>query len=85
MLEIRAKENATIAVEKGSFPLGGRNKIKIYIEDEIIKQYVKTLNTNVSITEANLYQYGTFSNESDIKNVSYRFKIRSKCRNSSGF
>lgn len=85
MLEIRAKEDATIAVEKGSFPLGGRDKIKIYIEDEIIKQYIKTLNTNVSTVEANLYQYGTFSNESDIKNISYNLKLGASVKIAPGF
>lgn len=85
MLEIRAKEDATIAVEKGSFPLGGRDKIKIYIEDEIIKQYVKTLNTNTSTVEANLYQYGTFSNESDIKNINYNLKLGANVGIAPGF
>lgn len=85
MLEIRAKEDATVTVEKGSFPLGGRDRIKIYIEDEIIKQYVKTLNTNISTTETNLYHYGAFYNQSDIKNVNYSLKLGASVEIAPGF
>lgn len=67
MLEIVAKENATIDVIEGSFPLGARNTVKIDIEDDVIKQYIKAIGTNTCLIENNLYQYGNFDYPEDIE------------------
>lgn len=67
MLKIIAKENATIKVEQSNFPLGVRDTIKIKIEDPIIKQYIKSINTETCIPEYNLYSYGNFDNVTDVE------------------
>lgn len=69
MLRIKAKENATIEVLDGSFPLGERNTIKVYFEDSIIKYYFSLLHTYTCIPEQNLYTYGDFRDEDDISNI----------------
>lgn len=69
MLKIIAKENATIKVEQSNFPLGVRDTIEIKIEDPIIKQYIKSINTETCIPEYNLYSYGNFDNVTDVEFV----------------
>lgn len=66
MLEIKAKENATIDVIKGTFALGDRNTIKIDIDDDVIKQYLKAVGTDTCIPENNLYSYGNFDYPEDV-------------------
>lgn len=66
MLEIKAKENATIDVIKGTFALGDRNTIKIDIDDDVIKQYLKAVGTDTCIPENNLYTYGNFDYPEDV-------------------
>lgn len=66
MLEIKAKENATIDVIKGTFALGDRNTIKIDIDDDVIKQYLKAVGTDTCISENNLYTYGNFDYPEDV-------------------
>lgn len=69
MLEITAKSDATVSVIEGSFPVGERNQIKINIEDDVLKQYIKTIGTNTCIPEYNLYSYGNFSSLGDIEKI----------------
>lgn len=69
MLKIKAKENATIEVVDGSFPLGSRDVIKIDIEDEVLKQFIKTIGTETCLPEYNLYDYGNFKRKDSIKNI----------------
>lgn len=69
MLKITAKENATVSVEQGDFPLGARDTMEIRIEDPIIKQYIESVNTNTCIPEYNLYAYGNFDSPSEIENI----------------
>lgn len=60
MLEITAKENATIAITNGEFPLGQRNSIKVNIEDELLKEHNSTFKTGICKKEYNYYTYGNF-------------------------
>lgn len=69
MLKIKAKENATIEVVDGSFPLGSRDIIQIDIEDEILKQFIKTIGTETCLPEYNLYDYGSFNRKDSVKNI----------------
>lgn len=69
MLTINAKSNATIDVVEGNFPIGQRNSIKINIEDNVIKQYIKGIHTYTCIKQNNLYCYGNFDSTKDIYNI----------------
>lgn len=69
MLELKAKENATVEVIKGDFPLGSEDNIKIYLEDSIIQQYMKPRKTGNCLAGYNMFSYGEFENLSDIKNI----------------
>lgn len=77
MLEIKAKSDATIDVIDGAFPLGLRNTIKINIEDDNIKQYIKTIGTDTCIQENNLFSYGNFNYFSDIDNLQLNLNMYS--------
>lgn len=71
MITIKAKENATIEVVDGSFPLGQRNCIKVYIEDQTVKDIINSIGTDTMIKPDNLYSYGNFSSLSDINSVKF--------------
>lgn len=85
MLAIRANENATIDVLEGSFPLGDRNTLRVYINDDVIKQYINEVGTNTCIPAKNLYSYGDFSCENDIEHLSYSTKIGNEIMIVKGF
>lgn len=85
MLEIKAKENSTIEVVKGSFPVGERNTIKVEFEDDVIKQYMKGIHTYTCIPEQNMYNYGNFDNEYDIENLNMSLNIDNIVEIASGF
>ena len=69
MLRIKAKEDATVEVIDGSFPLGSRDTLKVIIEDDIIKNYIKTIGTDTCLKQNNIIAYGDFNETRDIQNV----------------
>lgn len=85
MLTIKAKENATVEVVEGSFPLGERNTLKVIIEDDVLKQYVKSIGTNTTLNENNLYPYGDFNYPEDMKNVQLNLNPQSTVNIENGY
>ena len=85
MIELIAKENATIAYKNNTFPLGQRGQIKITIEDPNIIDYINGIHTYTCISENNLYSYGDFNCDSDIKNLVLDLKKDSSVSITSGY
>lgn len=85
MLNIKAKENSTVEVINGSFPIGERNTIKVEFEDDLIKQYMKGMHTYTCIPEQNMYSYGNFNNEYDIEKLNLNLNIDDVVEIASGF
>lgn len=63
MIELRAKENAKIEIINGEFSLGNRNIAVVHIEDSLINEQLKLINTGNCKSEYNMYPYGDFENE----------------------
>lgn len=74
MLELNAKENATVEVIEGNFPLGQQNVIKINVLDKIIAERINIINTGVCSTEYNYYSYGKFDSDKDINKLTLNLK-----------
>lgn len=85
MLKIKAKEDSTIEVIEGKFPLGQRNTIKVYFDDEIVKKYINLIGTNTCLAENNLFPYGNFDYKSDINNISLNLNENSEVSIVSGY
>lgn len=89
MMEITAKENATIQIIDGSFPLGQRNTIKINVEDNLLKEYINIIGTKMCLEPYNLYSYGDFNSitgitlnlneESSVEAIPYYLNNYSNC------
>lgn len=72
MIEIIAKNNATVQTIENKFPFGQQNKIKIHIQDDVIKSKLELEHTGQCLNECdNLFYYGYFNNEDAIKYVEY--------------
>lgn len=69
MIEIKAKDDATIQLINNEFPLGQRNRIKIFIEDEVIKSKLELQKSGQCPENKNLFTYGYFDKKEDIKYV----------------
>lgn len=81
MMEIIAKDNATIQSINNRFPLGQRDTIKIHIEDEVIKSRLNLQGTGQCFKKFNLFSYGYFDNRNDLNNVEY---FKANYHNASG-
>lgn len=72
MIEIIAKDNATVQTVENRFPFGQQNKIKIHIQDDVIKSRLELKHTGQCLNECdNFFYYGYFNNEDDMKYVEY--------------
>lgn len=85
MITLRANENAIIDVIDGAFPLGQRNTIKVFIADENLKQYIKTVGTDTCLKEHNLINYGDFNQEHSIDNIVLNLTFNSSVYLASGY
>lgn len=66
MIEISAKESATINVLQSDFPLGKRDKLLLHIEDPVIKDLVSLKNTGICDENNNYYKYGQFNSTNNL-------------------
>lgn len=69
MIEINAKENSTVEVVTGDFPIGNRNTILVNIQDPLVNDKLKITGTGTCYEQNNEYTYGQFENENDIYKI----------------
>lgn len=55
MINLVAKENATIEVVDGTFPLGRKQQAKIVIEDDVLKSYLQKEPTGTCLPDKNMF------------------------------
>ena len=66
MIEISAKENATVDVIQSDFPLGKRDKLLLHIGDPVIKDLISLKNTGTCNENDNYYKYGQFNSTNNL-------------------
>lgn len=66
MIEISAKENATVNIVQGDFPLGKRDKLLLHIEDPVIKDLIFLKDTGTCNENDNYYKYGQFNSTNNL-------------------